>query len=103
MASTECSAAQAVADPEVEAALVVAARSAFVATASERIVHAMAQALGLVVFELPLELPPERQLMAWHPRHGADPAHQQLRALVQRVLGRAPETPALKGLPKAPG
>ena len=84
--------------PSSYAALVVAARSDFVATASERIARAMAPALGLVVFELPFELPPERQLMAWHPRHGADPAHRQLRTLVQSVLGRAPRRPL-----KAPG
>ena len=84
--------------PSSYAALVVAARSDFVATASERIARAMAPALGLVAFELPFELPPERQLMAWHPRHGADPAHRQLRTLVQSVLGRTPT-----GLPKAAG
>lgn len=88
--------------PSSYAALVAAARSTFVATASERIARAMAPALGLVVFELPFDLPPERQLMAWHPRHGADPAHRQLRRLVQRVLGRAPPTPALKGRPPGP-
>ena len=88
--------------PSSYAALVAAARSTFVATASERIVRAMAPARGLVVFELSFELPPERQLMAWHPRHGADPAHLQLHTLVQRVLGRVPTTPALKGLPKKP-
>ncbi len=89
--------------PSSYAALVVAARSTFVATASERIVRVMAPALGLVVFELPFELPPERQRMAWHPRHSADPAHRQLRALVQRVLGRAVTPPARKGPPPATG
>lgn len=89
--------------PSSFAALVTAARSGFVATASERIVRAMAPALGPVVFELPFELPPERQWMAWHPRHGADPAHQQLRALEQSVLGREAMTSALKHLPKTPG
>ena len=84
--------------PSSYAALVVAARSDFVATASERIARGMAPALGLVAFELPFELPPERQLMAWHPRHGADPAHRQLRTLVRSVLGRAPKGPL-----KAPG
>lgn len=84
--------------PSSYAALVVAARSEFVATASERIARAMAPALDLVLFELPFDLPPKRQLMAWHARHGADPAHRQLRTLVQSVLWRAP-----RGLPKAPG
>jgi len=80
--------------PSSYAALVAAARSSFVATASERIVRAMAPALGLVAFELPFEVPPEQQRMAWHPRHGADPAHRQLRALVPRVLGRTPRGPS---------
>lgn len=76
--------------PSSYAALVVAARSSFVATASERIVRAMAPTLGLVAFQLPFELPPEALRMAWHPRHTADPTHRQLRALVQRVLTGAP-------------
>lgn len=80
--------------PSSYASLVAAARSTFVATASERIVRAMAPALGLVAFELPFEVPPERQLMAWHPRHGADPAHLQLRTLVQRVLERPLKAPS---------
>ncbi|MDO8456945.1 MAG: LysR family transcriptional regulator [Burkholderiaceae bacterium] len=79
--------------PSSYAALVVAARSTFVATASARIVRAMAPALGLVVFELPFELPTERQLMAWHPRHSSEPAHRQLRSLVQRVLAGALKAP----------
>jgi len=79
--------------PSSYAALVVAARSTFVATASERIVRAMAPTLGLVVFELPFELPPERQLMAWHPRHNSEPSHRQLRTLVQRVLAGALKAP----------
>ena len=74
--------------PSSYAALVVAARSRFVATVSERIVRAMAPTIGLVAFELPLALPPERQSIAWHPRHSADPSHRKLRALVQRVLTR---------------
>lgn len=76
--------------PGSYAALVAAARSPWVATASERIVRAMAPALGLFVFELPFEAPPERLLMAWHPRHGVDPAHGRLRTLTQTVLARAP-------------
>ena len=82
--------------PGSYAALVAAARSPWVATASERIVRAMAPALGLVVFELPFEAPPERLLMAWHPRHGVDPAHCRLRTLTQTVLARVPRASAAR-------
>lgn len=85
--------------PSSYAALVVAARSPWVATASERIVRAMAPALGLAVFELPFEAPPERLRMAWHPRHAADPAHRRLRTVVQAVLTHAPKTSSPKSAP----
>lgn len=87
--------------PSSYAALVVAARSPWVATASERIVRAMAPALGLVVFELPFEAPPERLRMAWHPRQAADPAHRRLRAAVQTVLTRALKASSPKDPPAA--
>ncbi|WP_369381482.1 LysR family transcriptional regulator [Streptomyces sp. cg36] len=41
------------------------------------------QALGLHTFEVPLELPPLRLDMAWHPRNDADPAHGWLREKVR--------------------
>lgn len=44
--------------------------------------HAM-EALGLVGFALPLELPPLTISMAWHPRHDADGAHRWLRQSVR--------------------
>jgi DNA-binding transcriptional LysR family regulator len=93
----------ALAVPSSYAALVAAARSPWVATASERIVRAMAPALGLFVFELPFEAPPERLLMAWHPRHGADPAHRRLRSVAQTVLTRAPQRAASARRPETPG
>jgi hypothetical protein len=40
---------------------------------------------------------------ARHPAIAADPVHRLLRTLVQRVLARSRELPALDGLPKAPG
>ncbi|MEU9047594.1 MULTISPECIES: LysR family transcriptional regulator [unclassified Kitasatospora] len=45
-----------------------------------------ARAMGLVLLEIPLPLPPLTIGMAWHPRHTADGAHQWLRAAVRRVL-----------------
>ncbi|MGE7384018.1 LysR family transcriptional regulator [Streptomyces sp. NPDC004126] len=45
-----------------------------------------AEALGLVTFEVPLELPPLPVELAWHPRHDADPAHVWLRACARELL-----------------
>ncbi|QEU97940.1 LysR family transcriptional regulator [Streptomyces kanamyceticus] len=49
-----------------------------------------AEALGLHLLDIPLELPPLAIGMAWHPRHTADGAHRWLRSTVRRAL-RAPE------------
>ncbi|MFD9789769.1 LysR family transcriptional regulator [Streptomyces sp. NPDC059070] len=46
-----------------------------------------ATALGLVLLDIPLPLPPLTIGMAWHPRNAADGAHQWLRAAVRRTLG----------------
>ncbi|MFI6642922.1 LysR family transcriptional regulator [Streptomyces sp. NPDC050504] len=48
--------------------------------------RALADALGLVAFEVPLELPPLPYGIAWHPRHDADPAHAWLRECVRELL-----------------
>ncbi|MFC9328724.1 LysR family transcriptional regulator [Kitasatospora sp. NPDC057015] len=48
-----------------------------------------ADALGLHLLDLPLELPLLTIAMAWHPRHTADGAHRWLRDSVRRTL-RAP-------------
>ncbi|MFF8642257.1 LysR family transcriptional regulator [Streptomyces sp. NPDC015345] len=42
--------------------------------------------LGLVTFEIPLDLPPLPLGMAWHPRHDADPAHAWLRGCARELL-----------------
>lgn len=72
--------------PSAHAALIVAARSALVASVPERSAHAMQAGLGLALFELPLPVRVRPMLLAWHPRHNADPAHTWLRNCVQRVL-----------------
>lgn len=46
----------------------------------------LAAALDLVVFEVPLRLPPLDLGLAWHPRHEADPAHAWLRRTVRELL-----------------
>ncbi|MGW4897917.1 LysR family transcriptional regulator [Kitasatospora sp. NPDC004240] len=45
-----------------------------------------ARALGLALFEIPLDLPAVDIGMAWHPRNDADPAHRWLRAVVHEVV-----------------
>ncbi|MCB5182823.1 LysR family transcriptional regulator [Streptomyces antimicrobicus] len=46
----------------------------------------LADALGLVCFTVPLDLPTLPFGMAWHPRHDADPAHAWLRDCARRLL-----------------
>ncbi|WP_405010218.1 LysR family transcriptional regulator [Kitasatospora sp. NBC_01539] len=50
----------------------------------------LADGLGLVTFEIPLDLPALRFGLAWHPRHDADPAHAWLRACVRERLSETP-------------
>ncbi|MET8585409.1 LysR family transcriptional regulator [Streptomyces collinus] len=50
----------------------------------------LATTLGLVAFEVPLELPALKVGFAWHPRHDADPAHAWLRDCVREVLRSEP-------------
>ncbi|MBY8841605.1 LysR family transcriptional regulator [Streptomyces sp. SP2-10] len=60
----------------------------------------LADALGLVTFEIPLRLPAVSVGFAWHPRHDADPAHAWLRDCVRELMrmgpgpGPAPASPA---------
>jgi DNA-binding transcriptional LysR family regulator len=68
------------------AAPVVASRGDLVATLSERLARAMAPGLGLVVVPLPFLPRGETVMMAWHPRHAADPAHAWLRRQVPAAI-----------------
>ncbi len=68
------------------AAPVVAARTDFVATLSERLARAMAPRLGLVLVPLTFLPRGESVVMAWHPRHAADPAHAWLRRQVPALI-----------------
>lgn len=72
--------------PSTFSALIAASRTELVACAPERTARAMAPSLGLAVFDLPLAVQREPMRMAWHPRHGADPAHRWLREAFQRLL-----------------
>lgn len=64
----------------------VAARSALVATLSERMAEAMAPSLGLHVLPLGFAVEPETMVMAWHPRHSADAAHTWLRQQLLKLM-----------------
>ncbi|MCW8384347.1 LysR family transcriptional regulator [Streptomyces justiciae] len=46
----------------------------------------LSESLGLVTFDIPLQLPPLRLGLAWHPRHDADPAHAWLRGTVRELM-----------------
>ncbi|ATL29933.1 LysR family transcriptional regulator [Streptomyces formicae] len=51
-------------------------------------IRPLAEGLGLVTFDVPLDLPLLPLGMAWHPRHDADPAHAWLRGCVRDLLAR---------------
>lgn len=70
-------------------AAIVAARAGLVATLNERMALAMAPVLGLEVLPLGFAKAPEPFVLAWHPRHAADPAHRWLRdALLGAIRAR---------------
>ncbi|MEU2631122.1 MULTISPECIES: LysR family transcriptional regulator [Kitasatospora] len=46
----------------------------------------LAEALGLVTVDIPLDLPALPFGLAWHPRHDADPAHAWLRGCIREML-----------------
>lgn len=73
--------------PNAYAALAAAARTELVACVAQRTAEAVAEPMGLVLFELAVSALAEPLTMSWHPRHAADPAHQWLRECVRAVLG----------------
>ena len=72
--------------PSAYGCLMAAARSELVATVPARLAQNMHSSLGLRIFELPVELPPEQIVQAWHRRFDADAPHHWLRASVKRLL-----------------
>lgn len=87
--------------PNGYAALVAASRSQLVACVPERMARGMQASMALSLFELPVAITKEPVVMAWHPRHNADPAHRWLRGCLQRVLADSPWLPSPL-LPLAP-
>jgi DNA-binding transcriptional LysR family regulator len=79
--------------PSTYGAMMAAGISDLVASVPDRIAHTVAAALDLVVFKLPVVVPPEQVVQAWHPRLDADPAHRWLRECVATLPARARHGP----------
>ncbi len=75
--------------PQAQVAALVAARSELVATINERMARAVAPFMSLQVLPLAFAVEPEPLVMAWHPRHHADPAHTVLRQSLLKLLAAA--------------
>jgi DNA-binding transcriptional LysR family regulator len=84
--------------PSHLAAMALAARSDVVCLvpaalpgAAPSLLTQEAEALGLRLLDVPVDLPPVKIGMAWHPRHTADGGHHWLRNAIRRTLLAAPE------------
>jgi len=64
------------------AALWLVASTELIAAVPASLARAAGPSLGLVSFELPLELPLSEYRIGWHARLDGDPAHAWLRELV---------------------
>ncbi len=71
--------------PSGYGALMAAARSSMVACAPEPLVRHVAAGLGLKTIQLPVTIPVDQVVQAWHPRVNADPAHRCLRQVVAEL------------------
>lgn len=71
--------------PSAYGALLAAAQSTLVACVPEPLARTVMQALELEIFKLPVAVPSEKVVQAWHPRDELDPAHQRLRECVASV------------------
>ncbi|MGW1951300.1 LysR family transcriptional regulator [Streptomyces sp. NPDC001920] len=61
-------------------------------------------ALGIEVFDLPVETDPISICQAWHPRHDTEPVHLWLRDAVRTALDRStPHGPACRDVSGGPG
>lgn len=75
--------------PSAYGALMAAARSTLVACVPEPLARTVAPALGLEVFKLPVAVPSEQVVQAWHPRDEVDDAHRHLRECVASLSKEA--------------
>jgi DNA-binding transcriptional LysR family regulator len=88
LAELGCTRTIALTVPSAYGALMAVARSQMVCCAPELLARTVGPSLGLTVFKLPVVLPPEQVVQAWHPRFDADSAHQSLRAGVAALCSR---------------
>jgi DNA-binding transcriptional LysR family regulator len=88
LAELGCARTIALTVPSAYGALMAVARSSMVCCAPELLARTVGPSLGLKVFKLPVVLPPEQVVQAWHPRFEADAAHQCLRAGVAELSTR---------------
>ncbi|QRX91217.1 LysR family transcriptional regulator [Streptomyces noursei] len=72
--------------PTLAAALMMVRDSDAVGMGPERAGASMIRELGLRTLPVPLDLPPLRMVMAWHPRQDADPGHVWLRGVVRATV-----------------
>jgi DNA-binding transcriptional LysR family regulator len=87
-------------------AVMAAARTSMVACVPDSMARTMASALDLAIFKLPVAVPSEKVVQAWHPKDEVDPAHRHLRACVAALptgstfgpLGRLREQAAHRAL-----
>jgi DNA-binding transcriptional LysR family regulator len=79
--------------PSAYGALMAAARSEMVACVPDHMARTVAEALGLVAFKLPVAVPAQQVVQAWHPRLDADAAHQCLRRCVASLPATATQGP----------
>lgn len=75
--------------PSAYGALMAAARSSLIACVPEPLARTVASGLGLEIFKLPVTIPVEQVVQAWHPRVDAEPASQCLRRCVASLSGSA--------------
>jgi DNA-binding transcriptional LysR family regulator len=85
LAAHGCTRQVALTVPSAYGALMAAARSTLVACVPEPLARTVAASLGLEIFRLPVDVPVEQVLQAWHPRDAADLAHGWLRDCVEMV------------------
>jgi DNA-binding transcriptional LysR family regulator len=77
--------------PSAYGALMAAACSDLVACVPEHLARRVASGLDLQIIKLPVNLPIEHVVQAWHPRVDADAAHQALRACVSGMTRSGPK------------
>jgi DNA-binding transcriptional LysR family regulator len=76
--------------PSAYGALMAAAHSDLVACVPEPIARSAAAELGLAIIGLPVAVPAEHVVQAWHPRLDGDAAHQWLRRCVDGLSAHRP-------------